>query len=83
MPTPTNPTGFDAFFQSITNSPEFRAFSKAKDSISDLASLEASLASMQADVDRASSMMKNLDAKFDTPPSLDKEGQGDLMPKNV
>ena len=82
MPTPTNPTGFDAFFQSITKSPEFRDFSKAKDSISDRASLEASLASMQADVDRASSMMKNLDAKFDTPLPLGKEGQGDLMPKN-
>ncbi len=80
--TQKTPTGFDAFFQSITSSPEFRDFSKAKDSISDLASLEASLASMQADVDRASSMMKNLDTKFDTPPSPDKEGQGDLMPKN-
>ena len=51
--TQKSPTGFDAFFQSITSSPEFRDFSKAKDGISDLASLEASLASMQADVDRA------------------------------
>ncbi len=52
------PTGFDTFFQSITNSPEFRDFSKSKDDITDLASLEASLVSMQADVERASSMMK-------------------------
>lgn len=59
MPTPEKtPTGFDSFFESITNSPEFRDFTKAKDDITDLASLEASLASMQADVERASSMMK-------------------------
>jgi hypothetical protein len=61
MPTPT---GFDAFFQSITNSPEFRDFSKAKDDISDLKGLEASLATMQSDVEKASNLMKNFDEKF-------------------
>jgi ATPase family associated with various cellular activities (AAA)/AAA+ lid domain len=60
----TGPTGFDAFFQSITNSPEFRDFTKAKEEISDLAWLEASLATMQADVEKASNLMKNFDEKF-------------------
>lgn len=70
MSTPEKtPTGFDTFFQSITNSPEFRDFTKAKDDITDLASLEASLASMQADVERASSMMKNFDEKVNLSPA--------------
>lgn len=69
MPTPEKtPTGFDTFFQSITSSPEFRDFSKSKNDITDLAGLEASLASMQADVERASSMMKNLDKSVTQPP---------------
>lgn len=69
MPTPEKiPTGFDSFFESITSSPEFRDFTKSKDDITDLASLEASLASMQADVERASNMMKNFDEKITPPP---------------
>jgi AAA+ superfamily predicted ATPase len=78
MPTPsTDPTWFDAFFQSITSSPEFRAFDGANKSITDMASLEKSLSSMQADVEKASNLMKNFDEKFSSnPPPEKREPEG-------
>ncbi len=66
--------GFDAFFQSLTSSPEFRSFQWAKDEISDLSTLEKSLFDMQKDVEKAANLMKNFDEKFPISPPPSGEG---------
>lgn len=62
-------TSFDAFFQAITTSPEFK-WAVTKDWQWDsMDALEASLRDMQAWVEKASSIMKDFDEKFSVPPT--------------
>lgn len=63
----TPPTGFDAFFNAVTASPEFKA-SVTKDWKWDtMDALEETLKSMESSVSKASEMMKNFDTTFNTP----------------
>ncbi len=63
-------TGFDAFFQSITTSPEFKAAVTKDWKWDSMEALEKSLKEMQAWVDNASTIMKNLDESFHTPEAI-------------
>ncbi|MDD2693946.1 MAG: ATP-binding protein [Candidatus Gracilibacteria bacterium] len=64
---PSKDTGFDAFFEAITTSPEFKS-AVTKDWKGDsMEALEASLRSMQSGVDKAADMMKEFEATYNTP----------------
>ncbi len=60
-------SGFDAFFQAITTSPEFKDAVTKDWKWDSLASLESSLEEMQSWVDKAANIMKNFDSTFNTP----------------
>lgn len=60
-------TGFDAFFQAITTSPEFKSAVTKDWKWDSMEALEASLRSMQSWVDKAADMMKGFDATYNTP----------------
>ena len=61
-------TGFDAFFDAITTSPEFRDTMNKDWKWDSLDLLEKSLTDMQSWAEKAADMMKRLDEKF-TPPT--------------
>ncbi len=76
-------TGFDAFFQTLTSSPEFRS-AMSKDWKGDsIDFLEKSLTEMQEWVEKASTMMKSLDEKLGTgvPPKWGSTGWVQNPPK--
>lgn len=82
MTSPQN-TGFDAFFQAITTSPEFKS-AVTKDWKWDwMDALEKSLLDMQSWVDKASELMKGLDKSFELPPeaNINPEIWGKAPPK--
>lgn len=70
MTTPKD-TGFDAFFDAITTSPEFREAMNKDWKWDSIDLLEQSLTDMQAWAEKAADMMKRLDEKFipPTPPA--------------
>ncbi len=72
MPAPQNDTGFDAFFQAITTSPEFRWIATKDWKWDSMEALEKSLLDMQTWVEKASGIMKSFDSQFANP--LSKEG---------
>lgn len=59
-------TGFDAFFQTLTSSPEFRSAMNKDWKGDGIDLLEKSLTEMQEWVEKTSSMMKSLDEKLGT-----------------
>jgi SpoVK/Ycf46/Vps4 family AAA+-type ATPase len=61
-----NSTGFDAFFRSITESPEFQKSVRKDPSVDSMESLEKSLLEMQHDVNKASEIMRDFDKNFGT-----------------
>ncbi len=65
MPTPKN-TGFDAFFQAVTTSPEFKSAVTKDWKWDSVDLLEKSLLEMQSGVEKASSMMNTFNEKFAT-----------------
>lgn len=66
---PKDQTGFDAFFQAITTSPEFKSAVTKDWKWDSMEALEESLRSMQSWVDKAADVMKNFDEKFSVPPT--------------
>ncbi len=78
-------TGFDAFFDAITSSPEFKKAMTKDWKWDSLDTLEKSLLDMQSWVEKAADIMKGFDEKFGNP--LWKEGAewseaGDFSGKN-
>ncbi len=61
-----DPTGFDAFFQAITTSPEFKKVVSKDKNWDTMDDLEKSLLDMQSWVARAADIMKSYDATFGT-----------------
>jgi SpoVK/Ycf46/Vps4 family AAA+-type ATPase len=59
-------TGFDAFFQAITTSPEFKSAVTKDWKWDSMDALEKSLLDMQSGVEKASNMMNELNTKFAT-----------------
>lgn len=59
-------TGFDAFFQAVTTSPEFKSAVTKDWKWDSVDLLEKSLLEMQSGVEKASSMMNSLNEKFAT-----------------
>ena len=66
-----NSTGFDAFFRSITESPEFQKSVRKDPSVDSMESLEKSLLEMQHDVNKASEIMRDFDKNFGTEAARD------------
>lgn len=60
-------TGFNAFFQAITTSPEFKSAVTKDWKWDSMDALEKSLLDMQSWVAKASDIMKNLDTTFEVP----------------
>lgn len=60
-------TWFDAFFQAITTSPEFKAAVTKDWKWDSIESIENSLKEMESWVEKASALMKNLNESFNTP----------------
>ncbi len=60
-------TGFDAFFQAITTSPEFKSAVTKDWKWDSMDALEASLLEMQSWVDKAATMMKEFEKTYNTP----------------
>ncbi len=65
------PSPFDAFFRSITESPEFQKSVKKDSSVDSMESLEKSLLEMQHDVNKASEIMRDFDKNFGTEAARD------------
>lgn len=59
-------TGFDAFFQAVTTSPEFKSAINKDWKWDSMEALEKSLLDMQSGVEKASNMMNELNTKFAT-----------------
>lgn len=76
-------TGFDAFFQTLTSSPEFRSAMNKDWKWDSIDLLEKSLVEMQEWVEKASSMMKSFDEKLGTgvPPEWKNTGWTQSPPK--
>ncbi len=76
-------TGFDAFFQTLTSSPEFRSAMNKDWKWDSIDLLEKSLGEMQEWVEKASSMMKSFDEKLGTgvPPEWINTGWTHSPPK--
>lgn len=76
-------TGFDAFFQTLTSSPEFQSAMSKDWKWDSIDLLEKSLIEMQEWVEKASSMMKSLDEKLGTgvPPEGGSTGWTQNPPK--
>jgi SpoVK/Ycf46/Vps4 family AAA+-type ATPase len=62
--SPQNDTGFDAFFQAITTSPEFKSVVTKDWKWDSMDALERSLLDMQAGVEKAGKLMENLNTNF-------------------
>ncbi len=64
--SPQKDTGFDAFFQAVTTSPEFKSAVTKDWKWDSMDALEKSLLDMQSGVEKAANIMKDLDTKFAT-----------------
>ncbi len=83
MPLPSNNPGFDAFFQAITTSPEFKS-AVTKDWKGDsMEVLEKSLLEMQSWVEKASGTMKEFEGKFATEEAKNIGKSASISPKPV
>lgn len=67
MSTPPKDTGFDAFFQAVTTSPEFKSAVTKDWKWDSMKALEDTIKSMESGVAKAADMMKEFDKKFNTP----------------
>ena len=68
---PTDQTGFDAFFQAITTSPEFKSAVTKDWKWDSIDTLERSLLDMQSGIEKASSIMKDYENTFATERAMD------------
>ncbi len=75
---PNDQTWFDAFFQAISTSPEFKSAVTKDWKWDSMEALEASLKSMQSWVDKAADVMKDFNDSFQNPPLWG--GQGGVVP---
>lgn len=66
--TSSQNTGFDAFFQAITTSPEFKSAVTKDWKWDSMDTLAKSLLDMQSGVEKAADIMKGLDKSFELPP---------------
>jgi DNA polymerase III delta prime subunit len=73
---PTQDTGFDAFFQAITTSPEFKSAVTKDWKWDSMDALEASLRQMESWVAKAADVMKSFDESFGNPPPEKGELEG-------
>lgn len=64
--SPQKDTGFDAFFKAVTTSPEFKSAVTKDWKWDSMDALEKSLLDMQSGVEKASSIMNELNTKFAT-----------------
>ena len=67
MSTSQNDSGFDAFFQAVTTSPEFQWIVTKDWKWDSMEALEKSLLDMQDWVEKASGIMKSFDSQFSNP----------------
>lgn len=70
----TQQPGFDAFFDAITSSPEFKTAMTKDWKWDSMEALEKSLLDMQSWVEKAADIMKGFDEKFSVPPTPLGEG---------
>ncbi len=81
MPLPPNNPGFDAFFQAITTSPEFKSAVTKDWKWDSMDALEKSLLDMQSSVEQASGIMKWFEGKFATDEAKDIGNSASIVPK--